>query len=312
MHKLLGLALTIMLLTASSATAEQLSLLTGTQHGVYHTFGSVIAQVITNQSDGKLTITPQISEASEENIRVLSTNDADLAIIQSDVAHHAYHGTGIFKERYPHLRAIARLYHEYLHVCASKKSNVQTIIDFKGKKVSVGNKGSGIELNCRQIFHIFGIDYSKLKPRFLTLHETTEQFINNQLDCFIMTIGIPNKVMQDITNKKDVHFISLEGPGVATLIKKFPYLLHESIPANTYKGQDNPIPTLATEAILVASDKMSDDVAYKLTKVLFENLPAIKKLTPVATTISLKHAKDGITIPFHPGALKYLDKKGRK
>ena len=127
-----------------------------------------------------------------------------------------------------------------------------------------------------------------------------------------MTIGIPNKVMQDITNKKDVHFISLEGPGVATLIKKFPYLLHESIPANTYKGQDNPIPTLATEAILVASDKMSDDVAYKLKKVLFENLHAIKKLTPVATTISLKHAKDGITIPFHPGALKYLDKKGRK
>ena len=190
------------------------------------------------------------------------------------------------------MRAIARLYPEYLHVVASKDSGVTKLEDFKGKKVSVGARGSGNEVNCRQIFGFYGLDYKNVEPIFLPYGETADQFKDRQLDGFVFTIGTPNPAMAD------------------EIVAKFPYLVKDAIPAKTYKGQENAVPTLSVQAILVANKNMPDDVAYALTKTLFENLGDVAKAHNKGAEISLQHAADGVTIPFHPGAAKYLKEKG--
>ncbi|MBQ7617963.1 MAG: TAXI family TRAP transporter solute-binding subunit [Desulfovibrio sp.] len=313
MKKLLGLVLTFGLLVlaiTAQAAEKRLTFATGGTSGVYFPLGGAIAQVLSSQSGGALAVTAQASGASGENMRLIESGDVDLAMVQNDVAHAAYNGTAPFKEKLSNARAIGRLYPEYLHVVASKESGVKNMAQFKGKKVSVGARGSGNELNCRQIFNLFGLDYKNLKPIFLPYGETAEQFKDRQLDGFIFTIGTPNPAIQDITTAQDVQFIPLDGPAIDQVIKKFPYLVKDQIPAKTYKGQEAPVPTLSVQAMLVVSKDMPDDVAYTLTKTLFENIPSVAKAHNKGAEIKLELARDGVTIPFHPGAERYFKEKG--
>lgn len=245
-------------------------------------------------------------------MRLIESGDVNMAIVQNDVADSAYNGTAPFKEKLTNARAIARLYPEYLHIVASKESGVTSMAQFKGKKLSVGARGSGNELNCRQIFNVFGLDYKNITPIFLPYGQTAEQFKDRQLDGFIFTIGTPNPAIQDITTAQDVQFIPLDAASMDKIVASFPYLVKDQIPAGVYKGQKEAVPTLSVQAILVVSKDMPDDVAYTLTKTLFENLPDVAKAHNKGSEISLEHAKDGITIPFHPGAEKYFSEKAAK
>lgn len=308
---LLVSALLVMMATAAlAADAKRLTMATGGTSGVYFPLGGAISQVLSNKSNGALSITAQATGASGENMRLTEANDVDLAIVQNDVAHAAYNGLAPFKAKLGNVRAIARLYPEYLHVVASKDSNVKKLEDFKGKKVSVGARGSGNEVNCRQIFGFYGLDYDNITPIFLPYGETADQFKDRALDGFIFTIGTPNPAIQDITTAQEVVFVPLDGAKADEVLAKFPYLVKDAIPAKTYKGQDAAVPTLSVQAILVVNKDMPDDVAYTLTKTLFENLDTVAKSHNKGSEISLAKALDGITIPFHPGAEKYLKEKG--
>ncbi|MBQ9406185.1 MAG: TAXI family TRAP transporter solute-binding subunit [Desulfovibrio sp.] len=314
MKKFFSLVLTTALILSASlaiaAEAKRLTFATGGTSGVYFPLGGAIAQVISAKSNGMLSLTAQATGASGENMRLVQAGDVDIAMVQNDVADAAFNGNAPFREALTNVRAIARLYPEYLHVVASKDSGVKTMEDFKGKKVSVGARGSGNEVNCRQIFGAFGLNYKNVQPIFLPYGETADQFKDRQLDGFVFTIGTPNPAIQDITTAQDVVFVPLEGSKIHEVIKQFPYLVADAIPAGTYKGQVKPVPTLSVQAILVVKKDMPDDVAYTLTKTLFENLPDVAKAHNKAAEISLDHAADGVTIPFHPGAEKYFLEKG--
>lgn len=305
----------ILVLAASvafAADAKRLTMGTGGTSGVYFPLGGSISQVLSNKSNGAVSITAQATGASGENMRLTEANEIDLAIVQNDVAHAAYNGLEPFKSKLGNVRAIARLYPEYLHVVASKDSQVKSLQDFKGKKISVGARGSGNEVNCRQIFGFYGLDYNNITPIFLPYGETADQFKDRALDGFIFTIGTPNPAIQDITTAQDVVFVPLDGAKSDEVVAKFPYMVKDAIPAKTYKGQDTDVPTLSVQAILVVNKDMPDDVAYLLTKTLFENLDAIAKSHNKGAEISLAKATDGITIPFHPGAERYLKEQGAK
>lgn len=313
MKRILGIFLAASLLLsaslASAADGKRLTLATGGTSGVYFPLGGAIGQVLSNKSDGAFSVTAQATGASGENMRLVEAGDVDFAIVQNDVADAAFNGNAPFKSKLGEVRAIARLYPEYLHVVAGKDSGIKTMEDFKGKKISVGARGSGNEVNCRQIFDFYGLDYKNLKPIFLPYGETADQFKDRQLDGFVFTIGTPNPAIQDITTTQEVVFVPLEGAKADEVIAKFPYLVKDSIPANTYKGQDKDVPTLSVQAILVANKDMPDDVAYKLTKTLFENIGDVAKAHNKGAEIVLEKAADGVTIPFHPGAEKYLREK---
>lgn len=314
MKKILGLLLAGALIfasaTAFAADGKRLTLATGGTSGVYYPLGGAIGQVLSNKSDGALSVTAQATGASGENMRLVEAGDVDFAIVQNDVADAAFNGNAPFRNKLGDVRAIARLYPEYIHVVASKDSGVKNLEDFKGKKVSVGARGSGNEVNCRQIFDFYGLDYKNLEPIFLPYGETADQFKDRQVDGFVFSIGTPAPAIQDITTTQDVVFVPLEGAKADEVIAKFPYLVKDAIPAKTYKGQENAVPTLSVQAILVANKDMPDDVAYNLTKTLFENLGDVSKGHNKGSEIQLEKAADGVTIPFHPGAEKYLKEKG--
>ena len=305
MKKVLSLVLAAGLLLAASlanADTKRLTLATGGTSGVYFPLGGAIAQVITNKSGGAISVTAQATGASGENMRLVQAGDVDFAMVQNDVADSAFNGLAPFRSKLDNVRVIGRLYPEYLHVVASKDSGV--------KKVSVGARGSGNEVNCRQIFGFYGLDYKNIEPIFLPYGETADQFKDRQVDGFVFTIGTPNPAIQDITTAQEVVFVPLAGQKVDEIVKKFPYLVKDSIPAGTYLGQKDAVPTLSVQCILVANKNMSDDVAYTLTKTLYDNLPDVAKAHNKGAEISLEHAADGVTIPFHPGAIKYFKEKG--
>lgn len=313
MKTLLGLivaaALIIGVATAQAAD-KRLTLATGGTSGVYFPLGGAIGNVIGNKSDGKIAVTAQATGASGENMRLVEAGEVDFAIVQNDVADAAFNGNAPFRTKLDNVRALGRLYPEYLHVVATKDSGIKKLEDFKGKKISVGARGSGNELNCRQIFDFYGLNYKNLEPIFLPYGETADQFKDRQLDGFVFTIGTPNPAIQDITTTQEVTFVPLDDAKVDAAIAKFPYLVKDSIPAGTYKGQNAPVPTLSVQAILVANKDMPEDVAYNLTKLLYENTDAVAKAHNKGAEIKLENAIDGVTIPLHPGAEKYLKEKG--
>ena len=295
---------------ASAADAARLTMATGGTSGVYYPLGGAISQVLTNKSGGAISITPQATGASGENMRLTHAGDVQLAILQNDVADAAYKGLAPYKQKFSNVRAIARLYPEYLHVVATQDSGVKQMADFKGKKVSVGARGSGNEVNCRQLFGYFGLNYKNIEPIFLPYGETADQFKDRALDGFVFTIGTPNPAVQDITTSQKVTFVPLAGKEADEIVKAFPYLVKDSIPAKTYRGQDEAVPTLAVQAMLVVNKDMSDDVAYTITRLLFENIGDVAKAHNKGAEITLARAADGVTIPFHPGAEKYPKEKG--
>ncbi len=306
----LAAALVLASSMAFAADLKHLTMGTGGTAGVYYPLGGAISQVLSAKSGGAYSITAQTTGASGENMRLIEAKEVDLAILQNDVAHSAYNGLAPFKSKLEDVRAIARLYPEYVHVVASKDSGVQKLEDFKGKKVSVGARGSGNEVNCRQMFEFYGLNYKNIDPVFLPYGETADQFKDRALDGFVFTIGTPNPAIQDITTAQDVTFVPLDGEKSDAVVAKFPYLVKDNIPAGSYKGQDVPVPTLSVQAILVVNKDMSDEDAYKLTQLLFENVNDIAKSHNKGAEIDINKATDGITIPFHPGAQKYLKEKG--
>lgn len=314
MKKIFGLLFTAALLFGAGesygADTSRLTLATGGTSGVYYPLGGAIGNAIGENTNGRISVTPQATGASGENMRLVQEGEVDFAIVQNDVADSAFNGTQPFDTKLGKVRALGRLYPEYLHVVASKDSGIQKVEDFKGKKISVGARGSGNELNCRQFFDIYGLDYKNITPIFLPYGETADQFKDRSLDAFVFTIGTPNPAIVDITTAQDVNFIPLDGEKVDQIVAKFPYMVKDAIPANTYKGQDQPVPTLSVQAILVANEDMPEDVAYELTKTIYENTESIAKAHNKGSEISLNNARDGITIPLHPGAEKYFREKG--
>lgn len=314
MKRVVVLALSAMMVLAVSvafaADAKRLTMATGGTSGVYFPLGGAISQVLSSKSNGALSVTAQATGASGENMRLTQAHEVDLAIVQNDVAHAAYNGMAPFKSKLGDVRAIARLYPEYVHVVASKNSGVKSLEDFKGKKISVGARGSGNEVNCRQMFEFYGLDYKNLNPIFLPYGETADQFKDRAIDGFVFTIGTPNPAIQDITTAQEVVFIPLDGAKSDAVVAKYPYLVKDAIPAKTYKGQDAPVPTLSVQAILVVNKNMPDDLAYLITKTLFDNIGDVAKAHNKGAEITLKQATNGITIPFHPGANRYLKEKG--
>ncbi len=310
MMKHCALALALLCLAGASAPAgERLTMGTGGTAGVYYPLGGAMAQIITEKYPD-IEVTAQATGATGENLRLIQAHDIDLAIVQNDLTHAAYNGEAPFAEKQEDLRAIARLYPEYLHVVASRESGIRTMADFRGKRISVGARGSGNEANCRQIFKFYGLDYSTIQPVFVPYGETADMFKDRQVDAFVFTIGTPNPAIQDITTLQEIVFVPVDGAPRDEIEKAFPYLTKDTLPANSYNGQTAPVETLSVQAVLIANKNLSDDAAYAITKAIFDNLPELATAHNTASLFSAERFMDGVTIPLHPGAERYFKEKG--
>lgn len=287
----------------------QLILATGGTAGTYYPYGGAIAQ-IWNSKIANMNVTAQATGASIENLRLVQKKEAELAMVQSDIADYAYNGKESFKEKLTNFAGIANLYPEFIQVVARADSGINSIADLKGKKVGVGAPGSGAEANFRQLIGAYDMDYKMMSPQYLSFSESAEQFKDKRVDAFIVTAGIPNSAIMEISSQHNITIISLPDEVITKLVKQYPFLTPAVIPANTYKGVTKDVKTVAVNAILVVNPQVKEDVVYNLTKALIENQPELAKAHAKGKELNTQNIATGMSIPLHPGAIKYYKEKG--
>ncbi|MBP1719930.1 MAG: transporter solute receptor, family [Deltaproteobacteria bacterium] len=296
----------------SLAPAQQsvkMVLATGGTAGTYYPFGGAMAKIWNSKIPG-MNITAQATGASAENVRLVNKKEAELAIVQSDTVDFAFNAKETFKEKLTKLNAIAVLYPEIIQLVAREESPIKSFADLKGKKVGVGAPGSGTEANFRQLLDIYGMKKEDVRAQYLSFAESAEQFKDKHIDAFIVVAGIPNAAIMDIGAMHKIKILSIPDDMTAKLTKKYPFLAPIKIPANTYKNITTEVKTVAVMAVLIINSEIKDDIGYNLTKALFENQADLASAHAKGKELSLQTAVRGVSIPFHPGAVKYYKEKG--
>lgn len=290
-----------------SGGTQNIIMATGGTTGTYYSLGGTLAQIMNSNAEG-VNITAQSTGASVENIRLLATGDAELALLQNDVLDYAYTGTELFDSKVESVRAVASLYPEIIQIVG--REDIKTLEDLKGKKVSVGAAGSGTEANARQILTAAGLSYDDIEKFDLSFSESADAFKDGQIDAFFVTAGIPNASIQDITAQHKISIIDVPAEVAQSVIADYPFYIEFTIPAGTYPGVEEDINTVAVLAVLATNAEESEDTIYNITKALYEHLDTLADSHAKGKEIMLEKAADGISIPFHPGAEKYLKEAG--
>ena len=296
---------------ASTAAAADIKMVlaTGGTAGTYYPFGGGMAKIWNSKIPG-MNMTAQATGASVENVRLVNRGEAELAIVQSDTIDFAFNAKEAFKEKLTKMAVLAVLYPEVIQVVVRGDSKINSFDDLKGMKVGVGAPGSGTEANFRQLSDGYGLKKEDTKAQYLSFSESAEQFKDKHIDAFVVTAGIPNAAIMDIGSQHSIRIINIADDKATLIAKKYPFLSPFTIPANTYKNQTSPVKTMAVNAVLIASTDVKDDVAYNIVKSLFENQSELAATHAKGKELSLKNASTGVSIPFHPGAVKYYKEKG--
>ena len=205
----------------SGAKTQNLILATGGVSGTYYPYGGAMAQIWNQNMEG-MNVTAQSTGASAENLMLLHNGEADLAIVQNDVMDYAYNGTEIFEgNKLEGFSAVCTLYPEIVQIVVRPGIGVETIADLKGKTVSIGDAGSGVEANALQILGAYGLTVDDITARNLSFKESGSAFQDNQLDAFFVTAGLPNAAIQEICTTKDINIISIEGAELEKLLSEY-------------------------------------------------------------------------------------------
>ncbi len=312
MKRLFGVCMAVLFVIGAAGSvqaADNLVLATGGTAGTYYPFGGAMAK-IWNSKVKDMNVTAQTSGASGENVRLINKKEVELALVQSDTLDFAFNAKEAFKEPLKGMSVIATLYPEIVQVVVAAGSPIKTFADLKGKKVGVGAPGSGTEANFRQLLDAYGMKKEDVNAQFLSFSESAEAFKDKHIDAFIVTAGIPNAGIMDVSTQNEIRILDVPADVASQLTQKYPFLAAVKVPANTYKGQTADVSTVAVNAVLIAGNQLKDDMVYNLTKALFENQAELAAAHAKGKEVNAQYAVQGVSIPFHPGAVKYFKEKG--
>jgi hypothetical protein len=293
----------------AALASEFVNVLTGGTSGVYYPLGAALAKIYGDKIPDVRTQV-QATKASVENLNLLQAGKGELAFALGDSVKFAWEGNAEagFKAKLDKLRGLAAIYPNYIQIVASKESGIKALADLKGKGLSVGAPKSGTELNARAILGAAGLSYDDLgKTEYLPFGESVELIKNRQLDATLQSAGLGVASIRDLATSLPIQMVAV--PAEVTNKLGSPYVA-TTIPAGTYDGQTEDVPTAAVINFLVTHDGVSDDLAYQMTKQLFENLPDIVAAHKAASAIKLADAAKDMPVPLHPGAEKYYKEKG--
>ena len=299
-----------LLMSANIAvSAEFINILTGGTSGVYYPLGVGLSKIYGEKIEGSK-VQVQSTKASVENLNLIQSGKGEIAFVLGDSVKYGWEGNAEagFQSKLENLRGIAGIYPNYVHIVASKSSNINSIEDLKGKRVSVGAPKSGTELQARAILKAAGMSYEDLgKVEYLPFGQSVELIKNRQIDATVQSAGLGVASIKDLANSVEVVIVEIP----ESLIEKLgaPYV-SATIPANTYQGVAQDTKTAGIVNFLITSQNVSDQTAYDMTKHLFENLPALVATHSAAKNINIDKALTGMPVPLHPGAEKYYKEKG--
>ncbi|TYB88054.1 TAXI family TRAP transporter solute-binding subunit [Oceaniovalibus sp. ACAM 378] len=300
--------------TAAFAQERFITIGTGGQTGVYFVVGQSICRLVNRDSaTNGLKCTAPSTGGSIANINAIKAGDMDMGVAQSDWQYHAYNGTSQFEgDKFDKERAVFSVHGEPFTVIARKDANIGDFDDLKGKRVNVGNPGSGQLATMEVVLDAKGWtmdDFalaSELKPA-----EQAAALGDNKVDAIIYTVGHPNGSIQEAVSTVDASIVPVTGEAIDKLIADNPFYATATIPGGMYKGTDDDVTTFGVKATFVTSSDVPDDVIYAVVKAVFDNFDRFKKLHPAFENLKEEEMiKDGLSAPLHPGAEKYYKERG--
>jgi TRAP transporter TAXI family solute receptor len=311
-----SIAIASALVAGTAATAQEkfITIGTGGQTGVYFVVGQSICRLV-NRDSAKtgLKCTAPSTGGSIANINAIKAGDMDMGVAQSDWQFHAYNGSSQFEgDKFDKERAVFSVHAEPFNVIARADSGIESFDDLKGKRVNVGNPGSGQRATMEVVLDAKGWtmdDFalaSELKPA-----EQAAAFGDNKVDAIIYTVGHPNGSIQEAVSTVDAKLVPVEGEAIDKLVADNPFYAYSTIPGGMYKGTDADVKTFGVKATFVTSADVDDEVVYEVVKAVFDNFDRFKKLHPAFENLKEEEMiKDGLSAPLHDGAAKYYKERG--
>ena len=303
-------------LCAQAATAQErfITIGTGGQTGVYYVVGQSICRLVNRgTSEHNLKCTAPSTGGSIANINAIKAGDMDMGVAQSDWQYHAYNGSSEYEgDAFQDLRAVFSVHGEPFTVVARADSDITEFDDLFGKRVNVGNPGSGQRATMDVVLNAMGRsteDFalaSELKPA-----EQSAALGDNKVDAIIYTVGHPNGSIQEATSTVDARLVDVTGEAIDTLVEENPYYAKATIPGGLYSGNDEATETFGVKATFVTSAEVPDDVVYTVVKAVFDNFDRFKGLHPAFGDLAEEDMiSAGLSAPLHPGAEQYYRERG--
>lgn len=306
----------VIALSAQMANAQErfITIGTGGQTGVYYVVGQSICRLVNRgTAEHNLRCTAPSTGGSIANINAIKQGDMDMGVAQSDWQFHAYNGSSQFEgDPYDKLRAVFSVHSEPFTVLARADAGVTDFADLRGKRVNVGNPGSGQRATMDVVLDALGWtmdDFgmtSELQPT-----EQAAALGDNNVDAIVYTVGHPNGSIQEATSTVQSRLVNLTGPEIDALIAENPYYARATIPGGMYANNDEDTTTFGVKATFVTSSDVADDIVYEVVSAVFENFDRFKGLHPAFANLTEEEMiADGNSAPLHPGAEMYYRERG--
>jgi len=300
--------------TTAVAQEKFITIGTGGQTGVYFVVGQSICRLVNRGSaEHNLKCTAPSTGGSIANINAIQAGDMDMGVAQSDWQHHAYNGTSQFEgKQFEGIRAVFSVHGEPFTVIARADAGISSFSDLKGKRVNIGNPGSGQRATMDVVMNALGWtldDFalaSELKPA-----EQAAALGDNKVDAIIYTVGHPNGSIQEAVSVVDAVLIPVTGPEIDKLIADNPFYAEAIVPGGMYEGSPDDVRTFGVKATFVTSSDVEEDVVYEVVKAVFDNFDRFKRLHPAFENLTEEEMiRDGLSAPLHPGAARYFSERG--
>ncbi|MBO9399844.1 TAXI family TRAP transporter solute-binding subunit [Shimia sp. R9_1] len=315
--KLAGAAIIASMGISAGASAQEfISIGTGGVTGVYYPTGGAICRLVNKgRKEHGIRCAVESTGGSVYNINTIKAGELEFGVAQSDWQHHAYNGTSKFADNpFPDVRAVFSVHPEPFSVIARSDAGVNSFADLKGKRVNVGNPGSGQRATMEVVMEAYGftMDDFALATEYKG-SEMAKQLCDGNIDAMIYTIGHPAAAIKEATTTCDANLVNVTGPEIDKLVADNPFYRVATIPGGMYKGTDGDTTTFGVGATFVTSANISDDVVYVVAKSVMENIEDFRKLHPAFANLDPKEmVSDGLSAPIHPGAEKAYKELGLK
>jgi len=299
----------------SQAEQPFITIGTGGVTGVYYPTGGAICRLVNkSRKEHGIRCSVESTGGSVYNINTIAAGELDMGVAQSDWQYHAYNGTSKFAEKGPfkELRAVFSIHPEPFTVIARADSGIKNFKDLKGKRVNIGNPGSGQRGTMEVLMAALGWTTDDFAAAFdLKAAEQSKALCDNKIDAMVYTVGHPNGSIKEATTSCDSVLVTVDGPEVEKLIADNPYYRVATIPGGMYRGNDADTTTFGVGATFVSSTNTPADTVYQVVKAVFENFETFTKLHPAFGNLKKEQmVKDGLSAPIHDGAAKYYKEAG--
>jgi len=314
---LAALTLGFVMAFSSAAVSETtfVTIGTGGVTGVYYPTGGAIARLVNKgKKEHGIRASVESTGGSTYNLNAIASGELEMGVAQSDWQYHAWNGTSKFKEKGPNkdLRAVFSVHPEPFTVVARADSGIKNFEDLKGKRVNIGNPGSGQRGTMEVVMEKMGWTKDDFKlASELKSAEQSKALCDNKIDAIVFTVGHPSGSIKEATTSCDSVIVNVQGEVIDALVEENDYYRTATIPAGMYRGNDQDAMTFGVGATFVTSAKVPENVIYVVVKSVFENFDDFKKLHPAFAVLKKEEmVKDGLSAPLHDGAAKYYKEVG--